>query len=146
MSTQEYDSFPFDESRFPIVLFDGVCNLCNASVDFVIRRDKRGIFRFASNERPGVQEFLARQLNGTRGHAESTVYLYQNGELYDRSTAVLRIAKQLPWPWPLLYIGVVFPAPIRNLLYRLIAKNRYQWFGRQEVCRLPSEDERSRFL
>ena len=126
-----------------MLLFDGVCNLCNASVDFVIRRDKRGRIRFA----PLQSEIAEKLLPGhdRTGELESSV-LVLDGEVYRESTAALKVAHMLAWPWPLLYAFIVVPRPIRDVVYRWIGRNRYRWFGKRETCRLPSAEERGRFL
>jgi predicted DCC family thiol-disulfide oxidoreductase YuxK len=128
----------------PIVIFDGVCNLCNASVDFVIRHDPQGVFKVSANQHETGQRILREQ--GVDPHEVDTVFLYEGGTLYRRSTAALRIVRHLGLPWSLLYGLVIIPAPLRDFVYRGIARNRYRWFGKKETCRLPTADERARFL
>jgi predicted DCC family thiol-disulfide oxidoreductase YuxK len=127
-----------------VVIFDGVCNLCNGVVDFIIRRDQRAYFRFASNQSPSGQRLLSRF--GVAGGDVGTMYLIEGDTLYERSSAALHIASRLRFPWSLLSIGLGIPASIRDAVYDLIAQNRYRLFGRQETCRVPTPDERSRFL
>jgi predicted DCC family thiol-disulfide oxidoreductase YuxK len=124
------------------VLFDGVCNLCNASVNFIIDRDPRAYFHFAA-----LQSDAAKQLgeHATSGDPESIV-LIEDQKRYERSTAALRIARKLSGAWPLFYAFIVVPRPLRDLVYRFIAKNRYKWFGRRDACRLPSPELKARFL
>ncbi len=128
----------------PVIVFDGVCNLCNAYVDFLVRRDKDGIFQFASNQSEAGEEIVA-QAGITQFEAD-TIVLVEDGTAYVRSTAVLRIARQLGMPWRLFSIFLVVPAPVRDFLYRLVAKNRYRVFGKRDTCRIPTPEERSRFL
>jgi len=127
-----------------IVLFDGYCNLCHRSVLFIIKRDRTGRFKFVSlQSEPGRQ-----LLSGAGGDPASleTMILLEDGLLYDRSTAALRICRKLDGPWPLLFIFIIIPRPVRDMVYRWIARNRYRWFGRKEECLVPSEELKSRFL
>ena len=125
---------------FPIILFDGVCNLCSGAVQFILDRDPRGRFRFAS-----LQSGAARRLLGGESLPESIV-LIEEGKTSRRSTAALRIARRLRFPWPLLYAFIVVPRPLRDFVYNWIARNRYRWFGRRETCLVPAPDLRNRFL
>lgn len=126
------------------MIFDGVCNLCNASVDFIIRHDKRGRFRFTANQHEAGKQILAAQ--GLAPDSADTVFLYEGGRLYSRSSAALRIARGLGFPWSLAWAGMILPRPLRDAVYAWIARNRYRWFGKKETCRLPTPEERSRFL
>jgi len=127
-----------------VVLFDGVCNLCNGTVRFIVDRDPTGYFKFAS-----LQSHVGVALSGV-DEVENvnwgTVVLIETGRRFTRSTAVLRIMRRLSGPWPLLASLLIIPRPVRDLGYALVAKYRYRWFGRNEVCRLPRPDERARFL
>lgn len=129
-----------------VVLFDGVCNLCNGSVHFIIDRDPGGRFRFAAQQSPeGAQ--LLRELGVPPAPGEpQTILLVEGGRVYDRSAAALRIARGLRFPWWLLYGLIAVPRPLRDLVYGFIARNRYRWFGRTEQCRLPTPALRARFL
>jgi predicted DCC family thiol-disulfide oxidoreductase YuxK len=123
-----------------IVLFDGVCNLCNGAVQFILARDPAGRFRFAS-----LQSNAARRL--LKGDAPpETIVLIDAGKTYTRSAAALRIARGLRFPWPLLYAFVAVPRPLRDLAYRWVARHRYRWFGKRESCPLPTPQTRYRFL
>lgn len=125
-----------------IVLFDGVCNFCNSSIQFIISHDPKGIFKYAA-----LQSDYAKKLVGDRISPEpESVILYEDGKVYDRTTAALKIARHLNGLWPLLYIFIVIPAFLRDPIYKLIAKNRYKWFGKQEACMVPSKEIRDRFL
>jgi predicted DCC family thiol-disulfide oxidoreductase YuxK len=127
-----------------VVLFDGVCNLCNSAVRFIIARDPAARFRFA----PVESEAAARLLGAPaadRGLPDSIILL-DRGRLYTRSRAALRICRRLRFPWPLLYGFIVVPPPMRNWLYDLVARNRYRWFGKRDACMVPTPETRARFL
>lgn len=127
----------------PVILFDGVCNLCNRSVRFVIDRDPEARFLFAHLQ----SGFAAGLLASLDGPADlTTVILVEEGRLYTRSTAALRIARGLSGPWRLAYVLIAVPRPIRDAVYGWIARNRYRWFGRTEACRIPTPDEAARFI
>ena len=128
------------DERCPVILFDGVCNLCTASVRFVIGRDRRRRFRFAS-----LQSAAAERLLGQRDNLESMV-LVQDGRTYRKSTAALRIARRLDGLWPLLSVLLVIPRPLRDAVYDWIGARRYRWFGRREVCWAPRPELAERFL
>ncbi len=128
----------------PVIVFDGVCNLCNGAVDFIIRFDRNAVFQFASNQSEAGEAIVAQA--GVSTFEADTIVLCEDGESYVRSTAVLRIARRLGWPWKAAYVFIIVPGPVRDVLYRLIAKNRYRLFGRRETCRLPTPEERTRFL
>ncbi len=125
-----------------LLLFDGVCNLCNASVRFVIRHDRRQLFRFAS-----LQSDYGRRVLGMQGKdpGDSVVY-FEGGQMYTQSTAVLRIARRLRFPLNILYGLLLVPPFVRNPIYRLIARKRYRWFGRRDQCMVPDPSIAKRFL
>ena len=127
-----------------VVLFDGVCNLCNGAVDFIIRHDVEGRFVFASLQSEAGQQLL-KYYKLPKDHYESMVLLKQ-GKLYQKSNAALAIAEELPGGWSLLSNFKVLPLFLRDALYNFIAHNRYRFFGKKETCRLPTPAERSRFL
>ena len=131
-------------SDHALILFDGVCNLCNGAVNFIIDRDPDGYFRFAPLQSDVAQEHLA----GTpaAGTTLDTIVLVENGTPYMRSTAALRIARRLTAPWPLLALFLAVPRPLRDAVYNGIARNRYDWFGRRDQCRLPTPELKARFL
>lgn len=133
----------------PVVLFDGVCNLCNGAVQFIIRRDPTGRFGFAPLDSAAARNLLA----GAALPAplpDSIVLVEPRPDLPPRvsvrSTAVLRIARGLRFPWPLVYALIVVPRPIRDWMYTRIARNRYRWFGKRDSCIMPTPDLRSRFI
>ena len=127
-----------------IVLFDGRCNLCNGSVKFIIRHDPRGRFRFASLQSDRGRKIVAE--SGRDPADIDTIVLVQGGRAYDRSSAALRIAQGLGFPLALLSVFLLIPPPLRDLVYRWIARNRYRWFGTTEACLMPTADVRTRFL
>ena len=127
-----------------VLLFDGVCHLCNSAVRFVMQKDPAGRVLFASLQSEAGQKLLTEAGCDPRS-VRSVVWLEQ-GRVYTKSTAVLRICRKLGGAWPLLYIFVIVPRPLRDRLYDVIARNRYRWFGRSETCMLPSPQQRERFL
>ncbi len=138
-----------------IVFFDGVCNLCNGVVQFIIDRDAGGGIRFAA-----LQSEAAREILGALGvelrldEPDSIVLVTDGGTAgageriaYERSSAVLRIARKLSFPWPLLfYTGILMPRFLRDVFYKFVAGHRYGWFGKAESCRVPTPELRARFL
>ncbi len=127
-----------------IILFDGVCNLCNRSVQYVIRHDAEKKFHFASLQSDAGQQLL-KQYHLPADNFNSFV-LIQDAKAYTRSTAALRVAKQLKGITKLLYGFIIVPRFLRDAIYNLIANNRYKWFGERESCMLPTPDLQSRFL
>ena len=131
-----------------VILFDGVCNLCNGFVQFVIRHDQGGRFRFAALQSDAARALLA--AHGLApivpGTAPESVLLLSGGQLYSHSSAVLRIARGLGGIWRVAAVGGVLPRAWRDALYRFIARHRYRWFGRQESCLLPTPALKARFL
>jgi predicted DCC family thiol-disulfide oxidoreductase YuxK len=128
----------------PIILFDGVCNLCNRSVQFVLKHDKQKLFRFASLQSTAGQRLLKDY------HLSETVFnsfvLIENDKTYLKSTAALIVAKRLGGFIKIIYAFIIVPAFIRNGIYNIISKNRYKWFGKQDSCMMPTPDLQSRFL
>lgn len=125
--------------REAIILFDGVCTLCNGWVDFVMRHDRRARFRFAP-----LQSAIGRRLAGP--DAGASIVLVGDGYRVDQSTAVLTILSGLGGPWTVFRMLFLVPRPLRDACYRIVAANRYRWFGRRETCRLPTPGERARFV
>ena len=128
----------------PVILFDGVCNLCNGFVQFVIARDPQGRFRFASLQSKAAAALLNGQVQS--GPLPDSVLLAEDGRIYTRSTAALRVARGLGFPWNLSYGFVMVPKPLRDAVYDWVARNRYAWFGKRDVCMVPTPDQRARFL
>ena len=129
----------------PIVLFDGVCNLCQWAVRFIIQRDPGAVFRFASLQSAVGQQLLIEHGLTISGEPASVV-LIAEGQAHTHTDAALRIARRLSAPWPLFWALIVVPRALRDPIYRLIARNRYRWFGRQETCWMPTPALRARFL
>jgi predicted DCC family thiol-disulfide oxidoreductase YuxK len=127
-----------------IVLFDGVCNLCNGFVNFLIERDTHDRFQFGSLQSEVVRELL-RPFHYSTDEI-STVLLIEDGQLHAQSTAVLKIFRQMPGAWPLMYSFMVLPRPFRDFLYNLVARNRYKIFGRKDACRIPTPELQSKFV
>lgn len=128
----------------PVILFDGVCNLCNQSVQFVIKHDPSSRFRFAALQSDFGQSQLKKYNIDTNNLL--SVVLVIDGKVYDRSRAALEIARRLDSLWPLLYVFVIVPPFIRNLVYDWISRNRYRWFGRTDECMIPTPDLKARFI
>ena len=126
------------------ILFDGVCNLCNGFVQFVIARDPHARFRFAALSSDAAKKLL--ENSSVRESIPDSMVLVQDGKVYFRSDAPLRIARGLTFPWPLLYGLVIVPRCLRDWVYDFIAARRYRWFGRRDVCMVPTPELRQRFL
>ncbi len=127
-----------------LIVFDGVCNWCNAWVDFTITRDPQGTFKFGTLQSAKGQQAL----NDLRLPTDDfeTFLLLEQGRVYTKSTAALKIARQLSGLWPLLYIGIVIPRPLRDAVYDYVARRRYRWMGQSKTCRVPTPAERDRFV
>jgi predicted DCC family thiol-disulfide oxidoreductase YuxK len=140
----------------PVVLFDGFCNLCNGTVQFIVDHERTPELRFAPLQSELAQELLesafdaegARRIRegATGGGDPDTIVLVEGTKGFTHSTAGLRIARRLRAPWSWLSVFVVVPRPLRDLVYRFIARNRYRWFGKSETCRVPTPELRGRFI
>ena len=128
----------------PVVLFDGLCTVCDASVQAILKRDPEGVFRFASLQGEFGREVLKR--TGLPADELQTMILLEDGKTHFRSTAVLRILRRLGGVWRMFYVFRFIPVPLRDAAYRLFAKNRHRFFGRMKACRIPTQEERSRFI
>lgn len=128
----------------PVILFDGVCNLCNAWVRFVIRHDPTRIFCFAAQQSSIGQTLIAAHVSGSP--QLSSVILITGDSAYTKSTAVLEICARLGSPWSWLALLRIIPHPLRDACYRFFVGHRYQWFGQTDTCQVPSPDIRSRFI
>lgn len=139
-----------------IVAFDGLCNLCNSTVNWIIDHDPKQQFKFialqdiarlktGNTEQQEAYALLKNELIDASS-VLSSVLLIENGQLYKKSTAVLRICRQLSGLYPVLHTYIIIPRALRDLVYDLIAHNRYKWFGKREQCRVPSPDVKQRFL
>lgn len=127
-----------------IILFDGICNLCNSSVQFVLRHDKNKKFNFASLQSDAALKLLL-QFNVKNSKLDSIV-LIEGNKIYDKSTAALKIAKELHGFWSIFYVFILIPKPIRDFVYDFIAKNRYRWFGKKDSCLMSLNGVEDRFL
>lgn len=142
-----------------IILFDGVCNFCNASVNFVIKHDRKNSFKFAplqseisknliptlSNRVPPVASAVAQGEEEKNAEFKTIIYL-ERGVLYTRSTALLKILKKLGGIYSLAYIFIFVPRFLRDLIYDLVAGSRYKWFGKRERCMVPTAEVRGKFI
>lgn len=128
-----------------IILFDGVCNFCNSTINFLIDRDKKGIFKFAALQSEPGREILKKHNIFTLTDFDSVI-LEKDGKLYQKSDAALEIARNMDGLWKLLYGFKILPKFIRDFVYDLVAKNRYRLMGKMDACRLPTPELRARFL
>lgn len=129
-----------------IVLFDGVCNLCNGTVNLLLDLDTSRKLKFASLQSEYAKKLV--QSTGAEKLAADTdsILFWKDGEFFSKSDAVLKIAGLLGWPWKLLRIGYLFPRILRDLAYDFVARNRYRWFGKSETCRVPTPELKGRIL
>jgi predicted DCC family thiol-disulfide oxidoreductase YuxK len=131
-------------ARDTVILFDGICNFCNRSVNFMIDKDNKNRFKFAALQSEAGEYFL--QHFKLDSENLKTIILIENNKYYIKTTAALKIAKQLKGLWKLFYVFIIIPPFIRNIFYDIIAKYRYKWFGKRDTCRVPIEGEKARFL
>lgn len=131
-------------SKESIILFDGVCNLCNGVVNFVIKRDKKNSLQFAPLQSETAYVLLRKYKTQTLG-MPSFVFI-ENGKVYTQSTGALKVCRHLSGAWPALYALLIVPQFIRDGVYKWIAKNRYKWFGKKDECMIPTPELRSKFL
>jgi len=127
-----------------IILFDGVCNLCNNSVQFIIKRDLKKRFLFTSLQSDAARDILL-QFQLENSELDSIIFI-ENGKIYQKSDAILKIVKHLNGIWKISYAFIIIPKIIRDYVYTTIAKNRYRWFGKREVCMIPTKELQMRFL
>jgi predicted DCC family thiol-disulfide oxidoreductase YuxK len=135
------DNLPADKK---VILFDGVCNFCNFWVNYIIEKDKKDLFRFASLQSEFGQSILSK-LNLAENDFDTFV-LIESKKVFIRSTAALKVVKDITGWLKIVYPFIILPVFIRDLVYNLIAKNRYKFFGKSEFCRIPSEPEKSKFI
>jgi len=126
-----------------IVFFDGMCNFCSSSVNFIIKRDKNCYFHFASIQSAPASLLL---INSNSSTLPDSIILLEKGKCHYYSSAALRIARKLRFPWNLFYGFIIIPRFIRDPLYRWFASKRYKWFGKKDICYIPNEKDRSRFI
>jgi predicted DCC family thiol-disulfide oxidoreductase YuxK len=128
----------------PVVIFDGVCNFCSATVRIILKNDRHGRIRFAPLQSPAGGELFRR--HGIDPVKADTFLFIEGGRALTRTDASLAIARHLRFPWNLYRLVAVLPRGLRNAAYDLIARNRYRWFGKRSTCFVPTPEERSRFL
>lgn len=128
----------------PVILFDGVCNFCNGAVNFVIKRDKTAQIQFAPLQSEKGRLF-ARQFGFNEEELKTFIFIEDN-KFYTKSTAALKVCRHLGALWPLCYGLMIIPKFIRNVVYDLVAKNRYKWFGRRDTCMMPTPEVKARFI
>lgn len=138
------DAVRFMEKPNALILFDGVCNLCSASINFIIDRDPKGYFKFAPLQSEIGEHY--RKEFGINEVSLDTIMLIEQGKLYTHSAAPLRIARNMSGAWFLCYGFMLVPRFIRDAVYKFVARNRYRWFGKQEACRIPTPELKARFL
>lgn len=144
MTTLAHDPPAAPDAEGPIVLFDGVCGLCNRSVQLILRNDRRGRFRFAALQSDAGRALLEKF--GLSPEALDSVVLVDGGTAWRKSRAALRIARRMDAPWPLLWPLAVVPRPLADFLYDRLAKHRYRIFGKLDACMIPPPEVRARFL
>ncbi|MFC2130771.1 thiol-disulfide oxidoreductase DCC family protein [Bacteroidota bacterium] len=128
----------------PLIIFDGICNLCNSTIEFVIKEDKKKIFRFSSMQSVYAKDVLLNFRLNIK--ADNSVILIDKGKVYTKSTAIIRILKKLGFYYRVFaYLMFIIPAPLRNLLYNFISYNRYKWFGKRKNCTVPQKELEDRF-
>ena len=128
----------------PFILFDGVCNLCDRSIQFILKKSKNKKLMFAPFQtQPGRE--LAMQFGISPTDLQSFVFV-ENGRPYKKSTAALKVCRHLGGAWPLLYVMIIVPRVIRDGIYDFIARNRYRWFGKKTECMIPSDQDNARFI
>jgi len=127
-----------------VVLFDGVCNLCNGLVSYLIARDSDGRLQFAALQSDAGQELLTRHGLPTEGF--DSFVLVEGDQLYTKSDAAIRVAELLGWPYRAARVGRLIPGGLRDSVYDVVADNRYDWFGRKDQCMIPEDDVSDRFL
>lgn len=127
-----------------IVFFDGVCNLCNASIDFILKRDSKNQFLVGALQEDFSKKILS-NYSVKQDYLDSLILL-EGSQIYFKSSAALRIARQLKGFWPIFYILIVLPLWVRDPIYDWIGRNRYRWFGKKNTCRIASPSEQAKFL
>ena len=136
-------------TQFPpnkkLILFDGICNLCNASIQYVIKHDKKNVFMFTALQSEAGQQIIKKYNIDTNKEDSVLLYTPKNG-IDSKSTAALKIANDLGFPQSIMTVFFIIPPFIRNWVYDYIAKNRYKWYGKKESCMIPSQDLKSKFL
>lgn len=133
------------EENKKIILFDGVCNLCNGAIQFIIKHDKKDNFRYAPLQSDMGRKFL-QQRNIDTSEIDSIILIEPGVAYYTKSAAALKIGQDFGGPWKLLQVFEWIPESISNFIYDIIAKNRYKWFGKKEACMIPTPELKAKFL
>jgi len=133
-----------EKTNQPLIIFDGVCNLCEYSVQFIVKNDRQARFKFVSAQSERGKELQS--LHGVDTLKDGTVILLKNDLVYLKSDAAVEIAKDLDGLWRFLHVFKFIPKPVRDLVYSIISKNRYLWFGKKNACLLPDKNIKDRFL
>lgn len=133
-----------DKTEEPVLLFDGVCNLCDGSVQFILRHEKNSDLKFAAIQSEAGQKLLSQK--GIDPGQIDSVILIKGGKVYTESDAVLNVTKFLRFPYGLCNVLLVVPKPVRNFFYKKVASNRYRWFGKRDSCMMPTPSLKNRFL
>jgi predicted DCC family thiol-disulfide oxidoreductase YuxK len=133
-----------DDTPQAVILFDGICNLCNSAVNYVIDHDPHGYFKLGALQSEAGQKLLRR--HKLESGEYKTIILIENGHLYKQSTAALRIARRLIGPVKLTWLLIILPRFIRDPAYNWVSRNRFKWFGRRDQCRVPTPEVKERFL
>jgi len=143
--TRELDPRSHEWARHErVIVFDGVCNWCNAWVNFTMDHDPQGKFKFGTLQSDKGQQIL-RELQLSTEDFE-TFLLLERGRVFSKSTAALRIVRHLSSLWPIFYICIAIPRPLRDAVYNVIGRHRYKWMGKADACRVPTASERERFV
>ncbi len=129
-----------------VLFFDGECNFCDSTVNFVIDRDRKQVLKFASLQSDAARSLLAQHGAAERASDINTMVLLSAGKLYTKSAAALRVGRFLGFPYNLSVVFLLVPPFVRNFFYDLVARNRYKWFGKRDECRVPTKELRARFL
>lgn len=129
----------------PILYFDGVCNLCNSTVQFIIKKDKRKELKFASLQSE-VGQKVSKQLEEKYGNTPDSLVLQHKGKLHIKSDAALQVSRLMGGVWPILAIFLIIPRFVRNAVYDWVARNRYKWYGKQDECMMPTKELKERFI
>lgn len=132
-----------DSSNSHIILYDGLCKLCNGSVKFIIKRDSKALFKFQALQ--NYQEIQKLDSQFQKQIPDSIIYI-QEEKILSKSTAAIMICKKLDGLWPIFYVFIIIPKPIRDYLYDIIAKYRYSWFGKHDSCMIPNRNIKDRFI
>jgi predicted DCC family thiol-disulfide oxidoreductase YuxK len=133
-----------EKNDHAIILFDGVCNFCNSKINFIIRHDRKDYFRFAPLQSDAGKKILTE--NNISTFSMDSFILIENGKSHQKTSAALRIAKHLNGLWPVFYCFLIVPPFIRDIVYNIIAKNRYKWWGKKDSCMIPTPEVRNKFL